>query len=179
MAADEPTSALTDPRTASAQTGDVPTALGGRPPFVFDLDSVERLASRGMTHEDMACLFDVSRSTILRRLRDEAEFKEAYDRGRATMRMSLRFGQMRSAINGNPSMLMWLGKQELGQRDFKQLEVTGQDGGPIRVSSERRALLSRKLKAYITKKRREAEGASGPVVVEPAGPGGNGEDLDG
>ena len=38
-------------------------------------------------------------------------------RGRARLRKSLRRAQIRSALSGNSTMLVWLGKQYLGQSD--------------------------------------------------------------
>jgi hypothetical protein len=35
-------------------------------------------------------------------------------------------------MSGNPTMLIWLGKQFLGQTD--KTAVTGADGGPLQVS---------------------------------------------
>lgn len=49
----------------------------------------------------------------------------------------------------NCSMLIWLGKQELGQRDFKQLEVTGPGGGPLTIDAELVPELTKKLFAFL------------------------------
>jgi hypothetical protein len=42
---------------------------------------------------------------------------------------SLRHKQWQLAAQGNPTMLVWFGKQWLGQSD--RHELTGADGGPI------------------------------------------------
>jgi hypothetical protein len=38
---------------------------------------------------------------------------------------------MQAAENGDRTMLVWLGKQWLGQTDTQRTEHTGRDGGPI------------------------------------------------
>jgi len=61
-------------------------------------------------------------------------FSELFKKHSVTGRSSLRRAQWKAAQDGNPTMLIWLGKQMLGQRD-KQ-EITGADGGPIRQQHE-------------------------------------------
>ena len=46
---------------------------------------------------------------------------------------SLRSAQFKAALAGNATMLIWMGKQLLGQRDKLDHEVTGKDGGPIQT----------------------------------------------
>jgi hypothetical protein len=51
------------------------------------------------------------------RLKDDPELQEVIDRGRAVGRATLRRMQWQAAENGNPTMLIWLGKQMLDQKD--------------------------------------------------------------
>ena len=91
---------------------------GGRPAIDFDAKEVEKLGSIGATIEEMAGWFDVTTRTIERRLADEeGEFCRVYKRGRSRVKMSLRRKQIDLANDGNPTMLIWLGKQLLEQRD--------------------------------------------------------------
>ena len=65
------------------------------------------------------------------------------------MRESLRAAQFKNALdNDHPTLQIWLGKQLLGQRDFKAIEVSGPGGGPISVDSsgEILDLLGQKIK---------------------------------
>jgi hypothetical protein len=39
--------------------------------------------------------------------------------------------QYTAANNGNPTMMIWLGKQYLGQKDKTESEITGKDGAPL------------------------------------------------
>ncbi len=74
-------------------------------------EQVEELARIGCTIEEIAGVFKCSRDTIEKRFRNEI------DAGKAHMRCGLRKAQLRVALEGNPTMLIWLGKQFLGQRD--------------------------------------------------------------
>ena len=77
--------------------------------------AILKLASKGRTLTEIAAYCDVSDDTISRR------FAEAIKRGKSLMRGSLRAEQFELAMRGNPTMLVWLGKQELGQTDRQQL----------------------------------------------------------
>jgi ferredoxin-NADP reductase len=95
------------------------------------LEEVERLGLIHATQAEMAAWFGVSLSTIEKRMAADGKFAEAYERGRATGRMSLRRQQLKIANEGNPTMLIWLGKQLLGQRDLQAMEVSGPAQGPM------------------------------------------------
>ena len=112
---------------------------GGRPRREFDLRQVEELARLGCTEEDMAAVLGVSVDTIQRRKRTSEEFCGAIKRGQAATRNSLRRLQLKKALDGNVTMLIWLGKQLLGQSD-RQSTLLGQDteGPPIQVVVLRR-----------------------------------------
>ncbi len=99
---------------------------GGRPRREFDLRQVEELARLGCTEEDMGAVLGVSVDTIQRRKRDSEEFCGAIKRGQAATRNSLRRLQLKKALEGNVTMLIWLGKQLLGQSD-RQSTLLGQD----------------------------------------------------
>lgn len=49
----------------------------------FDFDEVERLASLGLTEEQIGLALGVSQDTMTRRKQDTAEFADAIKRGRA------------------------------------------------------------------------------------------------
>lgn len=95
-----------------------------RPEVELDLDQVKSLARLGCTVEEMAVVLKCSAKTLQRRA------KPSIEEGRLEARASLRKWQWDAAKKGSPAMLIWLGKQELGQRD-KQV-LTGEDGGPIK-----------------------------------------------
>ena len=105
---------------------------GGRPRIELNPEELRRLAVLHCTQQEAASFFGVSLSHIEKRLHDEAEMKRAWDEGRALGAVSLRRQQTELAAKGNATMLIWLGKQLLGQRD--NLELSGPHGGPIEHS---------------------------------------------
>jgi len=76
-----------------------------------DLKLVERLAAIGCTDAEIGHVLGVSENWLRRKGR------QALDRGRAKLRKSLRRKQIELAKRGSVPMLIWLGKQYLGQRD--------------------------------------------------------------
>ena len=79
----------------------------------IDAEQVRELASIGCTLEEMSRVMRCSESTIKKR----PDLREAVDLGSAEMRESLRRMQFRKAREGHVAMLIWLGKQYLGQKD--------------------------------------------------------------
>ena len=96
----------------------------GRPRAVIDLKSLELMAKLGCTREEMAAELGCSVPTLDRRF--DALIKSGKHQGR----ISLRRAQWKAALAGDRTMLVWLGKNELGQTD--KHELGGTDGGPIR-----------------------------------------------
>lgn len=103
----------------------------GRPPASISLALVERAASIGCTDDEIAAVLGIHRDTFYARKANEPEIGEVIQRGRAGGKSTLRRLQWHGAKAGNPTMLIWLGKQMLGQRD--NVEVTGPDGGAIKI----------------------------------------------
>lgn len=79
----------------------------------LDLEQLEKLAALQCTQEDVAAWFGVSHQTISRKLR-QCKYREAWERGKGRGRVSLRRRQWEK---NSDTMLIWLGKQHLGQRD--------------------------------------------------------------
>ena len=79
------------------------------------------LASIGCTDLEIAEAAGVSRSTLQRTF--GVQLKE----GRASLRTRLRKAQVDSALAGNTTMLIWLGKQYLAQRDRYDVETHERD----------------------------------------------------
>lgn len=87
----------------------------------LDLVEAERLASIQCTNEEIAFALGVSRQLVDLRIATDPKFKEALERGRAEGRRSLRRRQFEVAENPDApqrvTMLIWLGKNLLGQTD--------------------------------------------------------------
>lgn len=88
---------------------------------------VEGLAHIHCTEAEIASILGVSEKT----LRSRPGFLPAYRKAREGGKMSLRREQFKKAEAGNTTMLIWLGKQHLGQSDQVRNEQTGKGGGPI------------------------------------------------
>jgi len=91
--------------------------------------SLTRLSAMMLTVEEIAGFYGISLSTMNRRLH-QPEFRNAFDRGRAHGRVSLRFAQLQTAHAGNPTMLIWLGKQYLGQKTEHTVRLSAEDELP-------------------------------------------------
>jgi hypothetical protein len=103
----------------------------GRPRKVIDWQAFDKLAALNCTCAEIAGFFECSPDTIERAVKREHGCTfAAFLAQRATGgRIALRRAQFQLAMSGNATMLIWLGKQWLAQRD--KHEVTGADGGPI------------------------------------------------
>lgn len=106
----------------------------GRPRFDFSdkLALVRQLASIQCTDEEIAAGVGCSQDTLARARKREPEVEAAILEGKAKGRMSLRRAQYRKAMDGNPALLIWLGKQVLGQRE--KVESDDMDDSPEAVT---------------------------------------------
>ena len=104
----------------------------GRPPIQFDLEGITALAGLNCTKQEVAAFFGVSESTVDHRFVEEADLKAAWEKGRASGKLSLRRKQTELANAGNVTMLIWLGKQLLGQKD--KVEHSGDASAPIGIN---------------------------------------------
>lgn len=89
---------------------------GGRPRFAWSeerLDTVRELASEGATIAEIALAVGCADSTM----RASKIAMSAFHDGQNDMRLSLRHWQFLQAKSGNTQMLIWLGKNVLGQTD--------------------------------------------------------------
>lgn len=92
-----------------------------RPKLDIDANQVLRLAEIGTPNVDIAYVMGCSPDTI------ENRFRAELDKGRANGRTRLRQRQMELALEGNVPMLIWLGKQMLGQTDKQELKAETKD----------------------------------------------------
>lgn len=74
-------------------------------------DDVYKLAAIGSTDREIARWFDVNEDTL------RYNFKDSLAKGREDLSQSLRHAQLKLALSGNATMLIWLGKNLLGQSD--------------------------------------------------------------
>jgi hypothetical protein len=85
----------------------------GRPKIELDYTLIESLAKIQCSVDEIASIVGCSRTKLMR----DGLFQEIYKRGIDHGKMSLRRMQFEKAASGNPALLIWLGKQYLGQRE--------------------------------------------------------------
>jgi len=86
---------------------------GGRPEKVFtdeEKEQIRRLSEIFSSQEDIAYVMGINRTTLLKH-------PELMNEGKARGRVKLRRAQMEKALEGNPALLIWLGKNLLGQQE--------------------------------------------------------------
>jgi len=93
--------------------------MAGRPKTLFDYDKVAIFGQFKATYQTIADYFSCSTRTIEREMaNEESEFCRAYKKGLAGAKMRVSEAQLKCATEDrNATMLIWLGKQLLGQRD--------------------------------------------------------------
>ena len=84
--------------------------------YDIDTEQVEYLASIGCTNIEIADMYGCSSDLL------EKSYSEYLTKGRATLKKRLRKAQLDLALNGNATMLIWLGKQMLDQTDKQEIE---------------------------------------------------------
>jgi hypothetical protein len=109
---------------------------GGRPPFELsdsDFDKLISMIRIQCTQVEICGIFGVTDKTLNEALKKRGEpgFSELYKKHQDEGKASLRRAQWQAAQNGNPTMLVWLGKQMLGQRDKHDLDVGGKEDKPV------------------------------------------------
>ena len=82
-----------------------------RPKKEVDEELLYKLAQIHCTMREMSDIVGVSQDTLKRR------YADLIDKGKSEGKMRLRRKQVEVAMSGNHTMLIWLGKQLLGQVD--------------------------------------------------------------
>jgi len=82
-----------------------------RPKKHIDENLVEKLAKVGCSNESIAIQVGCSVDTLTRR------YAELLQKSREGLKTQLRIWQLEAAKKGNVAMLIWLGKQMLGQTE--------------------------------------------------------------
>ena len=84
--------------------------------YNIDKEQVEKLAALGCTNTEIASFFGCEDSLISK------SYSRNVTKGKADLKYNLRKAQYDSAINGSVPMLIWLGKQMLGQSDKQEID---------------------------------------------------------
>ncbi len=89
------------------------------------LETIEKMSIMQCTQVEISEFIGISVPTLLKNKNFVKTYKKGIEGGKA----SLRRLQWKGAMDGNSTMLIWLGKQYLDQSDKK--ELSGSGGGPI------------------------------------------------
>ena len=103
----------------AAKAQDKPKKPIGRPRIELDPKQAKIFGYFRATYDTMAEQIGCHVDTIRAAMQDEdSEFSKAYKKGFSGMKMKLSEAQVKTAIEDrNPTLLVWLGKQYLGQKD--------------------------------------------------------------
>ena len=98
----------------------------GRPRKEFNWEKLDAVLQYGAWQIDCADILDVSMDTIERRIREKFDmtFAEYRNKRMSRTRMRLAQKQIEAALGGNITMMIWLGKQYLGQSDKHEQAIT-------------------------------------------------------
>lgn len=83
----------------------------------IDMEQFMETVGIGATNAELAVIFDCSTDYL------EKHFAKEMAQGRETMRKRLRKKQLEVALDGNVTMLIWLGKNMLKQTDAPPVEI--------------------------------------------------------
>lgn len=102
----------------------------------LNIENVSRVARAGCSDSEISALFGLSRKEMNDWVISETglQLSELVEQCDAAGRARLRLAQHNSAMNGDPSILRFIGKNRLSQRDYDRVEVTGKDGDPIEAN---------------------------------------------
>jgi hypothetical protein len=100
--------------------------VNGRPRKELIWSEVDKLCGIHATRREIADWFECSEDTVDRRCIEEfgITFAAYYEQKKTPGKISLRRKQYDTAMSGNIAMLIWLGKQWLGQTDKSEIDST-------------------------------------------------------
>jgi hypothetical protein len=87
------------------------------------LDQIERCASLGLTLDDIALIISVSRKTLVRRLADNEEARDAYDRGRAKAKLKVLTKLFELIENGDNASIFFYLKCQCRWSETQQQQI--------------------------------------------------------
>ena len=102
-----------------------------RPLAIIDWKKVDQMCAIHCTGEEQAAILGIDYDTLNRACHrvHNCSFADYFKQKASSGKMSLRRKQYTAAMDGNTTMLVWLGKNWLGQTD--QVEPEAQDLPPI------------------------------------------------
>ncbi len=107
----------------------------GRPKIEIDFENLQKMCEIHCTQEEICHLLDINHETLDARLKEAGfnNFSHYYKKASTLGKKSLRRIQFEAANNGSVPMMIWLGKQYLGQTDKQEMDMTTRDVTPLQV----------------------------------------------
>lgn len=96
--------------------------------IISETERIEKLAAYGLNNKEIADALGYDDSTLSR------HFEKNLIKGRAMLKEKLKRKQISVALQGNVVMLIWLGKQYLGQADKTE------ESGEYKIIVERKTI---------------------------------------
>lgn len=106
---------------------------GGRPahkPDEITREAVKVMAASGMTHQQIADVYKITRKTLAKHYHHELE------NGKALITAKIADSLMRQAMAGNMTAAIFYLKCQAGWKESQVIEHQGKDGAPITFSLE-------------------------------------------
>lgn len=135
-----------------------PITKTGRPKFAIDWEEIDKFLMAGCTGPEISAKFGYSSDTLYQRcIREKGKsFSEYCREKRATGDALLRAVQYKKAMNGDNTMMIWLGKNRLEQSERVQTTFEG------KVEVTQKALLE-----LPDNERRNLKDATPTITTEP------------
>lgn len=127
-----------DERSIDSQTAKLPKVnKGGRPTKPIDYTKLDAMCAIHCTGEECAAILGVSYEHLNNQLKKDGNvgFLDYFRIKGSNGKMSLRRKQFDQAMSGNATMLIWLGKQWLGQCEKIDKEDNG-EAKPLTINFE-------------------------------------------
>ena len=103
----------------------------GRKEIPIDIKQVKTLASRGLTHEQIAAALGISHDTLYKRKAKYTEFSDAIKEGQGKGLAQVSNALFEQALGGNTSAAIFYMKNRAGWKD-KQ-EFSGDKENPLNI----------------------------------------------
>ena len=130
---------------------------------------VENAAGMGLPHEQIAILIGVKSDKTLRK-----KYRKELNEGKAKANLQMATTCFQGGIKGNPALIIWWTKTQMGWKETHGLELSGPNGKPVGIDVVSEPEL---LGAYYDRLRKIAADRANPGPdknLGAAGPGGAG-----
>ncbi len=119
-------------KTPQKKTAKNPKGAGAQE-IVIDWVKVDTMCKIQCTGEEIASILNIDYDTLQRACKRDkkCKFADYLEQKKKGGKASLRRRQWKLAEDGNPTMLIWLGKNVLDQKD--KSEISGPKGGPVQT----------------------------------------------